>query len=96
MLTPAHLVKLPPVTIELSDLLGRLKADLFVVGWLDPVRGLQVMPIGKGAVGPGTMIHHVPGEFEVAVLLAAKQLLDEGNEDAAYSCLTEMVDEKPT
>ena len=35
----------------------------------------------------------MPGEYEVAVLMATKQLLDEGNEAGAYSCLAEMADE---
>jgi len=46
-----------------------------------------------GAVRPDTTVYQVAGEYEVAVLMAAKQLLDEGNENGAYACLAEMADE---
>ena len=52
------------------------------------------MPIGDPRrVRPDTKVYQVPGEYEVAVLVATKQLLDEGDEAGAYSCLREMADE---
>jgi hypothetical protein len=77
-------------------LLVKLKAaDVLLVGWFDPVRGLQVMPIGDArAVRDDTMVYHVPGQYEACVLMATKQLLDEGNEAGAYACLANIADEK--
>ena len=48
MLQPADFAsRSAPITYELRELIAQLKAvDVFVVGWFDPVRGLQVMPIG--------------------------------------------------
>jgi hypothetical protein len=94
MLRPADLPNPIPITFELRELIARLKAGVFLVGWYDPVRGLQVMPIGdRRAVRPDTMVYQVPGEDEVAVLMAAKMLLDEGNENGAYACLVEIAEE---
>ena len=83
------------LTFEGRELIAALKAvDVLVVGWIDPFRGFLAMPIGdRNAVKPDTPIYQVRSEFEVAVLMATKQLLDEGDEDGAYSCLFEMADE---
>jgi hypothetical protein len=96
MLTQADFPNGPaPVTYEAGELLARLKAvDVLLVGWFHPVRGLQIMPIGNAqAVREDTMVYEVPDEYAVAVLMATKQLLDEGNEAGAYACLAEIADE---
>ena len=85
-----------PVTLDLSDLLARLKAaDVILASWHDPIKGLQMMPVGnERLVGPKTAVYGVRNGREVAALMAAKILLDEGNENGAYACLVaEMADE---
>ena len=52
------------------------------------------MPIGDArAVRPDMKVYRAPGEYEVAVLVATRQLRDEGDEAGAYSRLAEMADE---
>jgi hypothetical protein len=91
MLTAENLPHRVLITYELGDLLAKLKAaDVFLVGWFDPRRGLQVWPIGdERAIRADTVVYEVPGEREVAALMAAKMMLDEGNDEGAYACLAE-------
>ena len=81
-------------TYELREFMDHLRGPVYLAGWIDPVRGLQVMPIGdEKAIQPDTIVNLVQGMFDVAVLVAAKQFLDEGNEAGAYNCLAQIADE---
>ena len=83
-----------PITFAARELIAELKSDPMVLVWYDPKRGPQTMPLGDArSVRPDTKVYQVPGEYEVAVLMATKLLLDEGNEAGAYSCLAEMAGE---
>ena len=83
-----------PTPIAARELIAALKSGPMVLIWYDPKQGPLTMPIGDARrVRPDTKVYQVPGEYEVAVLMATKQLLDEGNEAGAYSCLREMADE---
>jgi hypothetical protein len=83
-----------PITFAARELIAELKSGPMVLIWYDPEQGPLTMPIGDArAVRPDTKVYQVPGEYEVAVLMATKQLLDEGDEAGAYSCLREMADE---
>jgi hypothetical protein len=83
-----------PMTFAARELIAELKSGPMVLVWYDPKQGPLTMPIGDArTVRPDTKVYQVPGEYEVAVLMATKQLLDEGDEAGAYSCLREMADE---
>ena len=83
-----------PMTFAARELIAELKSGPMVPIWYDPKRGPQTMPIGDARrVRPDTKVYQVPGEYEVAVLMATKMLLDEGDVAGAYSCLREMADE---
>jgi hypothetical protein len=94
MLTEKDFPRPTLITFAARDLIAELKSGPMVLVWYDPKQGPLTMPIGDArAVRPDTKIYQVPGEYEVAVLMATKQLLDEGNEAGAYSCLAEMAAE---
>jgi hypothetical protein len=84
-----------PITFEARALIAELRAGPMLLTWYDPAQKAPViMPIGDArAVRPDTKVYQVSGEYEVAVLMATKQLLDEGDEAGAYSCLSEIADE---
>ena len=39
------------------------------------------------------MVYQVPGQYEVAAYMAAKQMLNEGNDDGAIAALASVADE---
>jgi hypothetical protein len=70
-----------PITFGVRELIAELKSGPLVLIWYDPKRGPQTMPIGDARrVRPDTKVYQVPGEYEVAVLMATKLLLDKGDE----------------
>ena len=94
MLTEKDFPRPAPMTFAARDLITELRTGPMVLVWYDLKRGPLTMAIGDARrVRPDTKVYQVPGEYEVAVLMATKQLLDEGNEAGAYSCLAEMAGE---
>ena len=68
-----------PITFAARELITELRAGPMVLVWVDAKRGPLTMPIGDARrVRPDTKVYQVPGEYEVAVLMATKMLLNEG------------------
>jgi hypothetical protein len=84
------------VQFKLLDLVEHLRnVDVLVLAYFDPMRNaMQVVPIGdERAIRPDTMVYQVPGQYEVAAYMAAKQMLNEGNDDGAIAALASVADE---
>jgi hypothetical protein len=83
-----------PMTFELREIIARLKT-VMLVSYLSARRGGRVVfPIGDlSALRPDATVYELPGEKEAAALVAARQFIDEGDEDRAYACLGTIADE---
>jgi hypothetical protein len=95
MLTRANFPNITKRTVELRETIAQLKTGVLVLAWFDRAHGMQIWPVDdESAVRPDTPIYQVRGPREVAAYIAARDLLDSGNEDGAYACLAaEVADE---
>jgi len=62
MLTRASFPNITKRTVELRETIAQLKTGVLVLAWFDPVRGMQIWPVGdESAIRPETPIYQRNG-----------------------------------